>query len=259
MGAFRTTPSLSIEAITSLIPIYLHIKKLYRIFLLHQSSLPSNYIIHNILSSDGLHEHSRHNVFIDHLTAKQKSKLKLFLINVDNKRNEFFPSFFFFNHEFKPGSHIVNIFPDCISFHSHTPNIKKNISNLEEITINTSNNPFTTIIISDARIKNQVAISILHIHSYNKPVIKILHRAVNITNAEAKLFATQCGINQAVVNYNIKHIVVISDSLHVTRKIFNSSTHPYQIHSAAISSELREFFSRDSQNCIEFWNCPSKL
>ena len=61
------------------------------------------------------------------------------------------------------------------------------------------------------------------------------------------------------MNYNIKHIVIISDSLYVTRKIFDSSTHPYQIYSAAVLSELREFFSRDSQNCIKFWDCSSKL
>jgi len=52
--------------------------------------------------------------------------------------------------------------------------------------------------------------------------------------------------------------VVITDSLHIARKIFDSSTHPYQIHSAAISSELREFFSKDSQNYIKFWDCLSK-
>ena len=41
-------------------------------------------------------------------------------------------------------------------------------------------------------------------------------------------------------------------------EIFDSSTHPYQIYSAAISIELREFFSKDSQNHIKFWDCPSK-
>ena len=118
--------------------------------------------------------------------------------------------------------------------------------------------PSSTIVVSDASIKNQVTTSISHIHSFNKPVVKTLHRAINITTAEAELFAIQCGINQAVANPNVKHIVVITDSLHITRKILDSSTHPYQIHSAAISMELREFFSKDFQNCIKFWDCPSK-
>ena len=178
MDAFQTTSFLSVEAITGLVPIHLHIKKLYGRFLLCQSSLPSNHIIHSILSFDGSHEYSSHNVSINYLTAKQRSRLKLPLIDVDNKRNEFFPFFSFFNYEFKLGNHIIDIFPDHLSFHPHTLNAKKNISNLEEIIIKVSIDPFTTIVVSDTSIKNQVATSILHIHSYDKPVIKTLHSAV---------------------------------------------------------------------------------
>ena len=106
--------------------------------------------------------------------------------------------------------------------------------------------PSSTIVVSDASIKNQVATSISYIHSFDKPVIKTLHRAINITIAEAELFTIRCGINQAVTNPNVKHIVVITDSLHIVRKILNSSTYLYQIHSVAISIELREFFFKDS-------------
>ena len=34
--------------------------------------------------------------------------------------------------------------------------------------------------------------------------------------------------------------------------------YPYQIYSAAISHKLWEFFSKNVNNCIEFWDCPSK-
>ena len=177
---------------------------------------------------------------------------------MDNKCNKFFPSFSFFNKEFKLGNRIVDIFLDHFSFYSYSSDIKKYIKNLEEITLRASSDPFLSIVMSDASIKNQVATSISHIHFFDKPVVKTLHKAINITTAKAKLFAIQCGINQAVANHNIKHIIVITDSLHITRRIFNSSTHPYQIHSAAITMVLREFFSKDSQNCIKFWDCPSK-
>ena len=100
--------------------------------------------------------------------------------------------------------------------------------------------------------------SILHIHSFDKPVVKTLHNAINITTAKAELFAIQCSINQVITNYNIKNIIVIIDSLYIVRRIFDSSTHSYQIYSVAIFIELREFFFKDSQNYIKFWNCPSK-
>jgi len=177
---------------------------------------------------------------------------------VNDKHNEFFPSFSFFNKEFNPGNHIVDIFPDHFSFHPCSLNVEKHIENLEEIMLRASSDPFLSIVVSDASIKNQVTTSISHIHSFNKSIVKTLHSAINIITAKAELFAIRCGISQAVANHNVKHIIVITDSLHITRKIFDSSTHLYQIHSAAISSELREFFSKDSQNHIEFWDCSSK-
>jgi len=86
----------------------------------------------------------------------------------------------------------------------------------------------------------------------------MIHHMVNITTTEAKLFAIRCGINQAISIPNIKCIVVVTNSLHTAKKIFDTSTHPYQIHSNVISWELRDFFKKDSNNHIEFWDCPSK-
>jgi len=47
------------------------------------------------------------------------------------------------------------------------------------------------------------------------------------------------------------------DFIHIAKRIFKSSSHPYQIHSAAISQGLRGFFRKDNNNCIEFWDFPS--
>ena len=84
------------------------------------------------------------------------------------------------------------------------------------------------------------------------------HRAINVTTAKAKLFAIQYGINQAVTISNTNHIIIITDSLYVARKIFNFSAHLYKTHSATISQKLRELFSKDIYNYIKFWDCPSK-
>jgi len=59
-------------------------------------------------------------------------------------------------------------------------------------------NSYSAIIVLDISIKNNVVISIAHVHSYNLPVIKIIHRATNIISTKAKLFAIRCKINQAV-------------------------------------------------------------
>jgi len=177
---------------------------------------------------------------------------------MNNKYNKFSPLFYFFNEEFKPGNHFIDLFSNYFSFHSYSPNVKKHIEKLDDKAFRALSNPSSIIVISDTGIKNYIAISISHIHSFNKPVIKTIHRAVNVTTTKAELFAIQCGINQAIDIANINHIVIITDSLHATRRIFDFSLHPYQIHSVVISQKLREFFLKDVSNHIKFWNCPSK-
>ena len=95
-GVFQTSPTLGIEAISRLVSIHLHLKKLYRRFLLWESSLLSNHIINNILSSNRLQEQSCYNTSINYLMAKQKLHLKSPLIDVDDKCNEFFSFILFF-------------------------------------------------------------------------------------------------------------------------------------------------------------------
>jgi len=158
---------------------------------------------------------------------------------VDNKHNEFSPSFSFFNEEFKLGNYFIDLFSDRFPFHSHSPNIKKHIEKLDDKAFRASSNPSSTIVISNASIKNHITTSISHIYSFNKYVVKTIHRVVNVTITEAKLFAVQCGINQAIDITNVNYIVVITNFLHAARRIFDFSLHSYQIHSAVISQKLR--------------------
>jgi len=121
-----------------------------------------------------------------------------------------------------------------------------------------SSTPCSAIVITDASIKNNVATSISHIHVANQPLIKTVHHASFVTSTEAVLFAIRCGINQACTTDNVSKIIIVTDSIHVAKKI-DYSSHQYQIHSAAILCELRTFFTSNESNSIEFWECPSKL
>ena len=85
-----------------------------------------------------------------------------------------------------------------------------------------------------------------------------IHHTVNITTTEAELFTIRCGINQAIHIANVSCIIVITDAIHSAKKIFDSSPHPYQVQSIAIVKDLRDFFKRNSDNLIVFWECPSK-
>jgi len=130
---------------------------------------------------------------------------------------------------------------------------------LDDMVLRCSSEPNTALVITDASIKNNIATSISHIHSANCPLIKTGHHASFVTSMEAELFAIRCGINQACSINNVSKIVIVTDSIHAAKKILDCGSHPYQIHSAAILSELCTFFSSNESNSIEFWECPSKL
>ena len=116
-----------------------------------------------------------------------------------------------------------------------------------------------TLPLSDASIKNDIATSISHIHQANHPLIKTVHHTAFVTSLEVELFAIRCSINQACNKEGISKIIVITDSIHVMKIIFNNSLHPYQSHSMAILSKLHQFFNKSQDNSIEFWECPSHL
>jgi len=115
------------------------------------------------------------------------------------------------------------------------------------------------LVVTDASIKNDIATSILHIHIANLPLTKTVHHAAFVSSIEAELFTIRCGINQACIKENISKIIVVTDSIHVAKKIFDSKLHPFQTHTLAILSELCHFFNVNQENSIEFWECPSCL
>ena len=254
-STFQMLPTTGIKAILDLIPIYFYLKKLYSRFLLRGLSLPPNHIIKSILSSNGSTKHVSYSLSLSNLTSKQRLHLNSSIINIDNRHNELL-SFFPFFDEFDLGNQLINSLSDWFSFYSHSSNIKNYLRNLNDITFIVSSNPSSSIVISDASIKNYVATSISHIHSHDKPIIKIVYQVVNITTTKVKLFAIWCGINQVVGISNVKYIIIITDSLYAIKRIF--LLHPYQIHSTAVSWELKEFFLKNSNSCIKFWDCSSK-
>jgi len=178
-----------------------------------------------------------------------------------NRHNEYISPFAPLDSEFSSGLRVIDYFSDCILFNvcNKDKDNKAQSHQLDKMVLEFSSSPLIAIIASDVSIKNNVATSIAHIHTYNRPLTKTIHHAVLITSTEVELFAIRYGINQAANSNDITKIIVVTDSIHVARKIFNPSVHPYQVQSAAILSELRNFFNCYKGNIIEFWECPSQL
>jgi len=125
------------------------------------------------------------------------------------------------------------------------------------MTIQSSMSPHTAIVVSNASVKNNIATLVSHIHICDQPLVKMVLHAAFVTSTEAELFTIRCGINQACNKANISKVIVITDSIHAAKKIFDTKSHPYQIHTSVILNELRQFFTKCQENHIEFWECPS--
>jgi len=97
-----------------------------------------------------------------------------------------------------------------------------------------------------------MATSITYIYICNRPIVKTLHHTVNVTSMEAELFAIRCSINQAANSQGISKIIVVTDLIHLAKRIFNSLSHPFQVYTVSILSKLRKFFTLNLDNKIGF-------
>jgi len=263
LGAFKSSPSEGIKAIAGIIPIKFYLQKIAKRLQIQPFKLPINHILRSLMDDSPPSSTTSNPHKIGSLTNRQRSLTKGHLTDSYNKSHGIFPSFSPISIEFSPGNHIIDKFSDRFSFNLVNRKEKTKVNNraleLDEIVLQTSSSPHTALVITDASIKNDIATSISHIHSINSPLTKTIHHALFVTSTEAELFAIRCGINQACSKDNVSKIIVVTDSIHATKKIFDSDFHPYQLHSIAILRELQEFFNSNPDNTIEFWECPSYL
>ena len=261
LGIFRTSPTSGIKAIAGLIPIKFHLHKLASRSQLHSATLPKNYLIKTLIE-DTLNTYSKLPLHsINSLTDRQKSSINDHLVDLYNKLYGILPSFSPLDPELIPGSRVIDTFQDQFSFNlsNKAKNDIARAQQLNDMTIVSSLSSHTALVVFDASIKHDIATSVSHIHMWDKPLIKTVHHVVFVTSTEAELFTIRCSLNQACNKEKISKIIVITNSIHMAKKIFDTKSHPYQIHTTAILKELRQFFSKCQENHIEFWKCPSHL
>ena len=141
-------------------------------------------------------------------------------MNTNNCLNRIFPFFDSLNSEFSPSFRLINTISSHFSFHWANYKDKESktayLCKLDDIFTKTLLDPKSVIVIvSDASIRNNVAMFILHIHLYSNNVEKTIHHAVNITFTKAELFSIRCGINQAIQILGAYYIILITNTIHL--------------------------------------------
>ena len=195
------------------------------------------------------------------LTFKQNLKIKSPIVDINHHLNQILLAFDNLNKELSPGFWLVDTFSNHFSFNVVKYKDAKarttHLNMLENIYRASKDDPNTLFITSDASLKNNVATSVTHIQRGQALITKAIYHAMNISTTEAELFAIGRGISQAAHTDSITNIAVVTDTIPAAKRIFDTSCHPFQLHSIAISCDLRAFFSRDPRNSITFWDCPS--
>ena len=120
LGAFKTSPSFSIEAIAGLIPIKLHLQKLGRRWQLWAYLLPPNYLIWSLMESSYSTFISQYSTSLDSLTRCQYSLIKSYLVDIDNRFNRIFPSFTPLYSKLSSGYRIIDNFSDWLVSNLHS-------------------------------------------------------------------------------------------------------------------------------------------
>ena len=176
--AFQTSPFLSIKAIASLIPIYLHLQKISGRFQLRMQLLSPNHIIKSFLDTRHSNNDNNYCLLLKKLTSKQQLNIKGSIVDINSRLNRIFLLFDSFSSEFSPRNRLINTFPSYFSFYSMNRKSKKSskihIYKLNEIILQVLADSRIAVVISDISIKNQVATLIAHIHINDHPIIKTL-------------------------------------------------------------------------------------
>ena len=135
------------------------------------------------------------------------------IVDTNNYLNRVFPSFNSFHKGLSSGFKLVDNFSDYFSFHIVNYKDKESkevhLCKINKIFKDISSDFNSIFDIFDANIKNNVWLDY-------SIIAKTIHHAINITSTKTELFATRCGINQAIQVSDVFYIIVITNSSHTT-------------------------------------------
>jgi len=207
--------------------------------------------------------HPPHKTATSKLTEKQWFNLKSPIKDVNKRLNGVRQCFNPLFPLFSLGSRVVNHFPSRFSFYSPLSSSNEDLyhylRNLDQAFRSSQTAPHNITIVADRGIKkSQVATAVAHIWSENSIIQHLQVNLINITSIEAELMAIRLGLIPAIEEENVHNIIVITDSIAATKKVFESKTDPLQNMFIPVTLAIDSFFRKDGRNKIQFWFCPSK-
>jgi len=231
LGIFHTSPTGGIEALAGLIPIHLHLKKLAKRSCLRATMLSSQHALLSLLSahnSKGVYPYPQSLAL---LTDAQSARLRSPLLDTEVSLLNLTERFDSLHPEICPGCRLLDNFPDHVSFHpcdcSNGCICKLQFDALDRLCHEVSSDPSTLVVATDANVippRNMQAISVAYFWRLGEQVSSSKVPAGQATALDTELFAIRLGIVKAT-SFDIKHIVIITDSFTAARRAVDASIH----------------------------------
>ena len=258
LGVFYTSPTGGIKALSGLILIHLHLKKLAKQSCLKTTILPSQDILIFLLSarnSKGTSPYSRSLALLSNI---QYACLKGSLLDTEVSLLNLTEYFNLFDTKVIPGCRLLDSFPDHISFHLYNCSSLNNcivyLESLDYFCLEVFSFSSTLIIVTDPSAispKNMQVISAAHFQKPGHQASSLKTPASRTTAFDAELFVIRLGVSKTT-SMNIKHIILVNDTLGLARRAVDLLVHSGQSHSLFVCFTLRLFFSGGSSHRIEF-------
>jgi len=219
--------------------------------------------INSLLNPQHAKNQPPHRVTTSKLTARQQTKLKSPIKDVNEHLNGVRQCFNLLYFLFSPGSRVVNQFSSRISFHSPSfssdEDLYQHLQSLNHTFRDSQVSPNSAAVIADRGVKkSHVITAAAHIWSHNTVVKELQVNSINVIALEAELMAIRTSLIPAMEIEDIYDIIIITDSITAGRKILESKVNPLQNMVIPLTSAIKSFFSKDGRNKIHFWYCPSK-
>ncbi|CAA7268136.1 unnamed protein product [Cyclocybe aegerita] len=260
-GAFRTSPTGSLEALAGLIPVHLMLKKLATCAVYRVATLSDTHPLCSMLGERLLKWAEPHTCSAALMAPAMRGKVKSTVMEVDERVHTLTESFEPFVPEAHPGAQLLDCYADRLCFNEHDPAQDRH-PYLNELITHVRADPLTVLAAADGSVpqSNQYqATSAAIIYKGHRELQRTRYVSGRVTAPDVELNVIVCAVRLAVKQPNCQHIMVFTDSMGSAHKAVDPSVHSGQAFSLSVCHVLQEWFEVDDFCCITFIYVPSAL
>jgi len=266
-GAFSTSPTGGIESLAGLIPVHLHLQKMAGRANFRAATLSDTHPLRSILSQVHHKGAQPHPCAISQMSEAFKRKVKGTVMEIDRHLPELTESFKPVASEARPGTRLMDRFPDQVIFNDCGSLLEQDALEAREHDLSTilrnvrlsDDTVYCSVDASRPDNMQHQAVSAAILYWELEELNRVRHVAGRVTAPDAELFAIRSAITLATQQDNCEKICIFTDSIASARRAVDPSLHSGQGHSLAVCRTLAAWLAEDSSCTITFVQVPSKL